>query len=107
MKILIITGSLKPKKLGKVEEKIIKKTPRGVEVEFLHLRAINMPRKEMEKIFKRIIADAIILKNCHDSFMIRVSNILETDIERRNKPVIIPVLNMGECCEVIKILKEA
>ena len=57
MKILIITGSLKPKKLGKVEEKIIKKTPRGVEVEFLHLRAINMPRKEMEKIFKRIIAD--------------------------------------------------
>ena len=105
--IIVITGDLRKKKERKFEEKISKKFP-GQQIVFLHLRDSNMTKEDLICFFKKHKFYCVILKDCHDTFMVKLSNLFEVTIKDRTP--LIPV--KGEECEnclanIIDIIKGA
>lgn len=92
--ILVLTGDLRKKKEKKFEEKISKKFP-DQQIVFLHLRDSNMTKEEMVRFFKNHKFSFVILKDCHDTFMVKLSNLFEFTI--KDGTPLIPV--KGEECE--------
>jgi hypothetical protein len=93
--ILLVTGDVRRKKEKKFEEKISKKFP-GQQIVFLHLRDSNMTKEEMVRFFKNHKFSFVILKDCHDTFMVKLSNLFGVTIKDSETPLI-PV--RGEECE--------
>lgn len=105
--ILVLTGDLRKKKERKFEEKISKKFP-GQQIVFLHLRDSNMTGEELARFFKNHKFYCVVLKDCHDNFMTKLSNLFEVTI--KDGTPLIPV--KGEECEnclanIINIIKGA
>lgn len=92
--IVVITGDLRKKKEKKFEQKISKMFPYQ-QIVFLHLRDSNMTREELVRFFKSHKFYCVILKDCHDTFMVKLSNLFEFTI--KDGTPLIPV--KGEECE--------
>lgn len=103
--ILVVTGDVKRKKEKKFEGKISKMFP-GQKIVFLHLRDSNMTKEDLVRFFKNHKFYCVILKDCHDNFMIKLSNLFEVKIKDKKTPLV-PV--KGEECEKFlhNIIKEA